>query len=291
MCRVASIFKYGDTNINPDHIGEMLKRMEYLGRDATGLAFVSRKENIVWYTKAPGKASDFITEDFLDRIRKYTEESDVILLHTRAATHGAPSNNDNNHPILGKQYVMVHNGVVTLKEKFDAIGSTDTEQLLLAIEKYGLKKGPEKASGSAAVIFANCINKEYAYFYRALVSDLVLYRDKENKFVYLASTENIIRGAVENAKTITLKPNILYRYNILDGTINHYKELNLSRGPIKYRSINLNTSKVYTYPKLKENKHNKVNEALYWQSDYVDRYMEEDTTYDAFVAYAEYEGV
>ena len=250
MCRIASIFKYGDTNINPEHIAEMLKRMEYAGKDATGLAFISKKEDTVWYSKSPGKASDFVSGDFVDRIRKYTELSDIVLLHTRQATHGTFLNNDNNHPILGKQYVMIHNGVVNVKEKFTARGETDTEQLLLAIEKYGLKKGPEMATGSAAVILANAISKRYVYFYKTSWSPLELYRDKDNKIVYLASTQHIINGAVNKAKTISLNSDIMYRYDTITGEIEHYKTLNIVKPILNTKRIKYDyktKSYVYTY--------------------------------------------
>lgn len=212
MCRVAAIIQPGDTKVSPVEVKNLLLNMEYMGKDATGIAFIG--DNGIQFTKSPGKASDLVNDGFEDKIAPYVANSNIILLHTRAATHGKPENNNNNHPIFGNRYVLVHNGVVHLNEKFKAVGETDSEQLLRSIEKYGFKPGIENSYGWASVIFADCIDKQSLYFYKTFSSDLVFAEDKRN-ILYLASTENIIKKSIESqAEYEIIKSGKLYKMNV-----------------------------------------------------------------------------
>lgn len=75
------------------------------GEHAFGLAWVEADGPIQTF-KRPGPAEDHLGE--LERCRNAV----VVVGHCRLATHGAPTDNRNNHPHRAGSGYLVHNGVV-----------------------------------------------------------------------------------------------------------------------------------------------------------------------------------
>ena len=127
----------------------LLFGIETRGRDATGYAYVSVKDGYVSLCKAPVKATDFLElKGHLLTKPKINRMPRCMILHTRAATQGKPSNNLNNHPIYSKAsgLCMIHNGWISnddvlaseLKLKRDA--EVDSEIYLKLIEHQYLRE-------------------------------------------------------------------------------------------------------------------------------------------------------
>ena len=210
MCRIATITHFGKERISPAEVKSFLLNMEAGGKDATGIAFVDKER--ITFSKYPGSASNVISPRFEEVTQDYINSSHAIILHTRSATHGSPLDNKNNHPLFGKKYMLVHNGIVSLDEKFSANGETDSEQLLLAMEKYGIKKGLEKASGWASIIWVNYKTRDKVYFYKGSFGSLVGAIDDVKKIFILASTKNIILNSYnsKDLKFFEIKPEMVY---------------------------------------------------------------------------------
>lgn len=156
MCGIA-----GYLVTNPDRIraktlqsiaSRLLLEIEQRGRDATGFAYVSLKDKHIYLGKLPVRASEFLKLDgHILTNKKIQKMPRMMVLHTRAATQGLPSNNKNNHPLYSKAsgLCMVHNGWITNDDKLiddydlshDA--EVDSEIYLRLIEKFyldGLKE-------------------------------------------------------------------------------------------------------------------------------------------------------
>ena len=130
---------------------------ETRGRDASGI-FALLHDGRVLYAKAPIRATEFIPaiKDYVDR---HGLRIMYALGHARAATHGSPSINRNNHPILrvqdGITHVVVHNGIVHSSLCTTKLTQTDTEEILCALM-------PVYKSPIAEV--ANALSKVYGSF-------------------------------------------------------------------------------------------------------------------------------
>lgn len=145
-----------------------LKMLEYRGYDSAGVGFLNVGINIV---------KDIGSPSHLDSILSKRLKTDVIIGHTRWATHGMPSK-DNSHPHLSmhQKIALVHNGVIEnyielrnflISKGYSFYSQTDTEVIANLLEFFYLDlkdmhksmiKLKEKIEGSYALAI---INEDY----------------------------------------------------------------------------------------------------------------------------------
>ncbi|KKM91643.1 hypothetical protein LCGC14_1226520 [marine sediment metagenome] len=203
MCGIAGVIGKIDT----DELELLLLSLQRRGSDATGVAITGGDGFQV--IKA-GMPADLFVENktFHSEINRATKTARVALLHTRQATHGDPQLNYNNHPISTERSIIIHNGVVGLDEEFDSIGDTDTEQLLRAIDKYGMRKAISKTLGMLAIAYQDFNNPDDVYLYRH--NEPLVYGSKDGN-IYFCSTGEILRDAIGEIKCIMLPKNTIYK--------------------------------------------------------------------------------
>ncbi len=115
---------------------EGLKRLEYRGYDSSGICYI--KSNKLQLQKKKGKVID------LENLIPKNCFGNIVMGHTRWATHGKPSDkNAHPHISMNKKLAIVHNGIIenydSLKEGLIQRGykfksETDTEVLINLIE-------------------------------------------------------------------------------------------------------------------------------------------------------------
>jgi len=148
MCGIVGYI--GKKNVKPILI-EGIKRLEYRGYDSAGIAVIEDNELIC--KKAVGRIRE-LEKELGDKCNK----SNIGIIHTRWATHGAPTV-ANAHPHLdcSGKIAVVHNGIIEnhnyLKAKLERKGhkfksETDTEVIAHLIE-YHFKESLEDAVRNA----------------------------------------------------------------------------------------------------------------------------------------------
>ncbi len=118
---------------------EGIKKLEYRGYDSSGIAVI--EDHTILCNKAVGRISE------LEKVLgDNCVESNIGIIHTRWATHGAPTH-DNAHPHVDctNKIALVHNGIIEnytyLKTKLEESGhilksETDTEVIVHLVESH-----------------------------------------------------------------------------------------------------------------------------------------------------------
>jgi len=188
MCGIGGFIKEG--NVEDEFLKNLIRglalQLQSRGQDATGV-YTSIGQGIVH--KAPGPASGF---------RNWPEQyGQVTLVHARAATHGTPRNNHNNHPIIGLEKVLIHNGIVWGEKLNDYPykGECDSEILLSYIERFGINEGLKKSHGSIAVAFCDMAAPKKLWLYSYSSPLWLAYVPKWG--VLFGSTKEIVRLIVK----------------------------------------------------------------------------------------------
>jgi predicted glutamine amidotransferase len=180
---------------------EGLVALSSRGKDSTGM----------WHSqmgglKSPVKAKEFLEyEEVAEFITEFSriKTGAVVLGHCRAQTHGDASDNENNHPILSNNWVIMHNGIVDIDdvEGYDYQGETDTERFLSLVQTSKrrntvdrIAEAVEKTKGSLAVTLVNRRTKDLWVFRegRPLVAGLY-----KNKVLLLSSTQSILEESIQ----------------------------------------------------------------------------------------------
>lgn len=200
MCRIAGMIG----KPTRQQVENVLLAMQSGGMDATGFAWWDGKQ--IFYAKAPMKAEDFLSSEVVKKeIDKMVSTAQWVLFHTRQATHGSPSDNNNNHPITNNKGIIIHNGVVWLERSYPSKGQTDTEQLMLHIQKQGFR-GLSDMIGWYAIAYVDYMKKGAIYLSR--FNAPIVY-DFNPDFVF-ASTQEIL-NILGGGKGKELPSNGVYR--------------------------------------------------------------------------------
>jgi len=157
--------------------------LELRGDDACGLALVDN--NKVTVKKTGIKASKALKR--FDNLFDITPTTTMVLMHTRSATQGSTEIPANNHPIIGEQMVLIHNGIVNSSQR--GYGASDSGQLLYAMEHHGIERAIANMSGWMAIAFLNYYrpNKLKLYHYTA---PLDVAWDANREHFYFASDDS-----------------------------------------------------------------------------------------------------
>ena len=133
-------------------INRLFINSEDRGRRASGIAFTTPHD--IKVLKKDMTASDFIeTDEYKKILRGNINFHSVnapklisIIGHCRWPTKGEPEDNNNNHPIIAKNLIGIHNGVISNDESifsmfkhtdgFDRSGLVDSEVIFRLIHYY-----------------------------------------------------------------------------------------------------------------------------------------------------------
>lgn len=197
MCGILGFISDKPTEKNYQMLGDLLYVSSGRGTDATGVAIVDSKTVKVVKEDIP---SDKFIKKHYSNLKKEIAKSKVVLGHTRLATQGHQSDNNNNHPIIGPKYVMVHNGTCQTMDRikdYKYKGTVDSEILLSHIETKGMKAGLKDLKGSAAVALVSADDPGVVWLWRHNNPLWVAY-SPDLKTIFFASTKDILEEGLSD---------------------------------------------------------------------------------------------
>jgi len=204
----------GDKPIDRGICETMFRDLEQRGSDACGIALVDQGRVTVKKTGVESSVALARWKDMLE----ITPTTTMVLMHTRAATQGSTEIPANNHPIIGEQMILLHNGIVDSNKR--GYGESDSGQLLWAMEHHGIERALARASGWLAVAFLNYYRPNKLKLYR-YSSPLDVGWDASNKHFYFASDATYFNctwaerhdsglwGLFTGLECVTLDPEVL----------------------------------------------------------------------------------
>lgn len=241
MCGIFGVALLPGKNIKDTILRNIIRKLalasQVRGGDATGLAFTSNEGISVF--KKNVRASKFVTLDnYISAVHDGLSQSGKrkvfsVIGHTRYETCGTHINNDNNHPIIARSIVGVHNGMITnhmsIFSKLEAaendtitrIGQVDSEAIFALVDhkskchKYpgkmqstnlignianpttlGILEASEQLAGSYACALVDADNPKILWLFRR-GNPIKVKHYRDEGILIFASDARYINSAVE----------------------------------------------------------------------------------------------
>jgi len=207
---------------------------ERRGTDASGYAALTASRRLLWQ-RQPGPARELFTGKGFGALRR--RRVMMVIGHTRFATTGLPTVNENNHPHLAGDWALVHNGFLPAHEekaaalRLSLTSECDSELLVQALCRYGERAGPDvclSLGGKQSVLVINTRTRRMAAWTNGEMP-LVAFRVKGWSALWWASTEEIAREALVavglRGRFAAAEPGMVYRMEVCDGQVEVTKTL------------------------------------------------------------------
>ncbi len=214
MCGIFGILATKEAGLSASNAENAVKWLFHLsekrGREAAGLSIASPANDAIRVFKKPLPPSQMLKlpdfNEFLKKsMRRSAEEGIGIIGHSRLVTNGTQILSENNQPIVRKNIVGIHNGIIAndrlLKTQFsDSEGISDSDSSLLfeLIDRWSdqdqdltsaLKKIYDHIEGSASIAL---FHKELPVLTLATNTGSLYYAGSPSRGLFVFASEHYI---------------------------------------------------------------------------------------------------
>lgn len=129
--------------------------------------------------------------------------------HVRWATHGAPENNVNNHPVFHGNILGVHNGVLRNHEDIlkitgrqDSTAIVDSEAIFAAVNKWGHAPGLRKIIGDMVAVYADVRKPHLLHIARTYGRSLAIGWTERGNIIFASERQALLRLEAHGIKFV-----------------------------------------------------------------------------------------
>lgn len=228
MCGIWGFLTSNPHESNSILFQEMCDNLTHRGLDATGIAV---KEDAAFNVVKAGIPADIFMKKFWGELEDKVKKATVTIGHVRASTIGHEKDNNNNHPIFSKRFLLTHNGMVANQRKIEEYGykgDVDTEIIISYLEtKNNIIDALAATAGSAALAFVDMADKtDHIYLFCRNQDAYACFDEATNTFFWSSEDDvfddlpNIeFLGFIEKLHFVKIPENKLYKIYIMDGKI------------------------------------------------------------------------
>lgn len=233
MCGLVGTFGY-ITDREASFFRDALTANSVRGFHSTGVASLYRHKGDVgsWYHKDAVTGAEAATDEVFKTV--FQDKTNLAIIgHNRWATTGA-INEDNAHPFVHGNIVLMHNGTLTDLDDLDGDFDTDSEHIAYTLSKSkDVKKVLESIEGAYALVWFDT-NKGTLNFARNDERRLYMASNYSGNTIYYASEEKMLDWCMDrnklsvNVKGINPLPvGEWWEYDITKAANNHRLEPNI----------------------------------------------------------------
>jgi asparagine synthetase B (glutamine-hydrolysing) len=155
------------------------------GKDATGVYVVNKCGNVSWAKEATTAETFMVSTEAKSLFTSIFSNGAIVVGHNRSATIGNKTDDNNAHPFIEGNTILVHNGTIRNKMELNSTVEVDSHAICHAIEEKGIVEALPLLNGAFAIARYNIAEKIFT-----------LVRNKERP-LYLGESENFWAFASE----------------------------------------------------------------------------------------------
>ncbi len=218
MCGIGGVFPRLGVNFPTHNTRRLFCLLQDRGSHASGFAVMYNDMD------EPIVVKDAVASNHLGvKLYDYTVgKPKYVLLHTRYSTQGSTSNNGNNHPVIGHNQLVTHNGVLAFREDdyiFSELKNTDnvqrlhtvdTEAINAVLQYRGITELLESIQGSMSCAWVDYTNVNEVNLFTNGGNPLVIGETVDGHFVWASTREHLEEAGFNLAYTFNAQPYKLY---------------------------------------------------------------------------------
>ena len=217
MCGIGGYYRTGiSKNTAPEWakpaMRDLWDNLQARGSDASGIAYESPTGTRHYKRDIPAFELSPLATNMAFGMNRGPQ---WVMLHTRASTHGSPEYNKNNHPLMGHNLALCHNGVVYNKDDVlkhyhtVAQREVDTEAILIALKKGGINAVSKHVKGSMSISWAK---GKTMHLWTNGKSPLVIGELYNGDFMYASTDELLMTTNLKFKRVYDAKKGHLYKF-------------------------------------------------------------------------------
>lgn len=222
MCGIVGVItkaKNGFSKEDTENFSHMLYCDAIRGLDSTGIFTVTYENKVLWAKEASPPLGFLASKKCKDILQEAFMRGRFLFGHNRKATLGEVTD-ENAHPFIYKDIILIHNGTITDHKKH-ANTSSDSNAITILIQEKGYKQALKEIEGAFALVWYNVTEKNL-YLVRNDKRPLNIIETDDSWYIsseaaladWIINRESYYFTTKKVKNTFSLKPGTLYKIDL-----------------------------------------------------------------------------